>query len=135
MRASYTCCATKLSICSLRISVGSKYAFKSLGGIFALSDRFISSDGIAYVDASHTFSGSSYRLIWSDVSHLVAWGWVICTGIKRTISRNRSLALLLVSKTKHDHDAWVKASRHDFHGSGRDNMFVLWSCESFRQKS
>jgi hypothetical protein len=45
---------------------------------FALSDRFISSDGVTYVDASHTFSGSSYRLIWSDVSHLVAWGGEVC---------------------------------------------------------
>lgn len=40
--------------------------------ICAVSDRVISSDGVTYVDASHTFSGSSYRLIWSDVSHLVA---------------------------------------------------------------
>lgn len=53
---------------------------KALVEIFALSDRCISSDGVTYVDASHTFSGSSYRLIWSDVSHLIAC-WVCTTEI------------------------------------------------------
>ena len=65
-------------ICSSKVSACNRDVLATCNGMFALSDRFISSDGVACVDTSHTFSGSSYRLIWSDVSHLVAWGVVLC---------------------------------------------------------
>ena len=61
-----------LCVCRPKVSACNEDVLATRGEIFALSDRFISSDGVTYVDASHTFSGSSYRLIWSDVSHLVA---------------------------------------------------------------
>lgn len=41
---------------------------KSMRNVF-LSDQFISSDGVAYVDTSHTFSGSSYKIEWSEFVH------------------------------------------------------------------
>jgi len=61
-----------VKICNLGVSACNKGMLATCEGNLLLSDRFISSDGVAYVDASHTFSGSSYRLIWSDVSHLLA---------------------------------------------------------------
>lgn len=63
-------------ICYYKVSACNSQICTACVMVFALSDRFISSGGVTYVDASHTFSGSSYRLIWSDVSHLVAWGGV-----------------------------------------------------------
>jgi len=63
-----------VKICRLNVSVCNRDMLAKCEEYLLLSDRFISSDGVAYVDASHTFSGSSYRLIWSDVSHLLACG-------------------------------------------------------------